>query len=472
MGVLIYNIAKIKPRKDNLMNHVDMPLDSIIIPTRKRSLNPDKANGLASSMAQSGLINPITLSDDGTLLAGLHRIEAAKILQWQNIPAILIKGLDALQAELIEIDENVVRDELTALQYGAQLNRRNEILTELGLRAKPGWNGNQYTLGGEIISPPTNGNTSQVEESPLAKTTEQIAKEAGLSERSAQQRMQIDKNLSQEVKDLITGTELEDKLVELLSLSRLPFDLQLEVAGLILDSKAKNVDSAMKQIKSVARNEKARTETAERTEGRASVELSNAIDWLSSQGQCDLLLTDPPYSTDVDDIAAFAAEWLPVALTHVKSTGRAYIFIGAYPAELLAYLSVQLPTQVLVWEYRNTIGPNPALKYKQNWQAILYYCMPDAPPLNGDNLVEKFSVQNINAPDARHEERFHAWEKPIKLANLIIKQSTNEGDIIFDPFAGTGTFLLSAAINNRTGLGCEQSKTMIDICESRGINVV
>ena len=43
-------------------------------------------------------------------------------------------------------------------------------------------------------------------------------------------------------------------------------------------------------------------------------------EWLPKQSQCDLLLTDPPYSTEIDDVKAFALDWLPQALAKVKSS--------------------------------------------------------------------------------------------------------------------------------------------------------
>lgn len=81
-----------------------------------------------------------------------------------------------------------------------------------------------------------------------------------------------------------------------------------------------------------------------RPSGRTSVKaaqlyaaLADARAWLSRLLMADLLLTDPPYSTDSPDIAAFAQAWLPAALDRLNSTGRAYVFVGAYPAELSAY---------------------------------------------------------------------------------------------------------------------------------------
>jgi hypothetical protein len=71
------------------------------------------------------------------------------------------------------------------------------------------------------------------------------------------------------------------------------------------------------------------------------------------QPACDLLLTDPPYRSEVENIEEFARTWLPPALSKLKPGGRAYVFIGASPQELQAYLQVQacLPVQqILVWE--------------------------------------------------------------------------------------------------------------------------
>lgn len=195
-------------------------------------------------------------------------------------------------------------------------------------------------------------------------------------------------------------------------------------------------------------------------------------DWLPAQPECDLLLTDPPYSTDVDDVATFAAAWLPMALKKVKPTGRAYVCIGAYPDELAAYLAVDpghlLLAQVLVWTYRNTLGPAPAHDYKLNWQAILYYRGRDAPPLDCPEMVEQFSVQDLNAPDGRLGDRWHAWQKPDRLGDRFVRHASHDGALVLDPFAGTGTFLLAAAKLGRTARGCEINPATLAIAEERG----
>lgn len=204
--------------------------------------------------------------------------------------------------------------------------------------------------------------------------------------------------------------------------------------------------------------------------GLISLVKADALDFLKTikDGTVDLLLTDPPYSTDIEDIAKFAKGWLPEALKKIRKTGRAYIFIGSYPVELEAYLNAALPTQVLAWEYRNTLGPAPKDRYKLNWQAILYFKMVDAPDLTCPLMTEQFTVQDINAPDGRLGDRFHAWQKPMEIAERFIKHSTKAGDLMIDPFAGTGTFLLAAANLGRQAKGCDNNDAIITIAKSRG----
>lgn len=187
----------------------------------------------------------------------------------------------------------------------------------------------------------------------------------------------------------------------------------------------------------------------------------------------DLLLTDPPYSTDVDDIDKFVDSWLFDALDGVKDTGFAYVFIGAYPDELRAYLNAELPShmfleQVLVWTYKNTLGQNPKDRYKQNWQACLFYRGIDAPNLDCPLTNEQWAVQEINAPDGRQGDRYHAWQKPMEIAERFIRHSTKQGDIVFDPFACTGTFLLAGAKLGRRAYGFEIDPDNAKIAFDRG----
>lgn len=187
----------------------------------------------------------------------------------------------------------------------------------------------------------------------------------------------------------------------------------------------------------------------------------------------DLLLTDPPYSTDVPDVFEFANRWLYPALNGLKDTGFAYVFIGAYPNELKAYLNARTPDnvtleQVLVWTYKNTLGQNPKKKYKQNYQACLFFRGVNAPDLDCPLTSEQWAVQEINAPDGRQGDRYHAWQKPMEIAERFIRHSTKPGMTVFDPFACTGTFLLAAAKLGRKAYGFEIDPDNAEIAFQRG----
>jgi hypothetical protein len=66
------------------------------------------------------------------------------------------------------------------------------------------------------------------------------------------------------------------------------------------------------------------------------------------------------------------------------------------------------------------------------------------------------SVWDVKPPEA-WEKRFgkHPTQKPVALLERILLASTNEGDLVLDPFAGSGTALLAALRLRRQAVGCE-----------------
>lgn len=261
-------------------------------------------------------------------------------------------------------------------------------------------------------------------------------------------------------------------LPEAKKLAKEPEVVRQTVVGMVQSGEAKNVNIGLLEVKKATVEAQAQGAPTKPLVTQASWDR-----WLPRQPLCDLLLTDPPYSTDVSDIEQFAQSWLPLALSKVKESGRAYVCVGAYPDELRAYLTVQVPPHlrllnVLVWTYKNTLGPKPHNAYKLNWQAILYYVGIHAPHIDIPLMNEQFSVQEINAPDGRLGDRYHTWQKPDELANRLIRHSTNPGDTVIDCFAGTGTFLLAAHRLGRTAAGCDTSQEMLDIARTRGCEVV
>lgn len=119
------------------MKHQRVTLKTLRASAQPRPLITADVDKLAASIKEVGLIQPITvrpsvvmngLAEQGfQVVAGHHRVAACRALGWEEIDAIVIESAGHLQAELIEIDENLCRSELTASQRSGFTKRRKEI---------------------------------------------------------------------------------------------------------------------------------------------------------------------------------------------------------------------------------------------------------------------------------------------------------------------------------------------------------
>lgn len=417
-----------------------------------RPLRDEEYEKLKESVLTEGIRDPL-VTWRGILLDGYHRY---KLAQEHN-----------LEYKTVEVD---LPNKEAAKEWiiTNQLGRRNLTPQEASYYRGKLYEARKLSHGGD--------RKSKYQNETLKTTAEEIGKEYGVSRPTVFR----DADFSQAVDKVAEEIGEEAKHAILTGKVNIP---KQEVKTLVeIKQKAPDYiepilrgDMDLKQAKKRIKTESAKKQFIEQTKTtklKAVVEISDAIEWLNKMPQCDLLLTDPPYMTDVDDINSFA-NWLITGLNKVKDTGRAYVFIGAYPEELKAYLNVNIPEhiklcQILIWTYKNTLGNNPKDRYKQNYQACLYFKGVNAPYLNCPITNEQWAVQEINAPDGRLGDRLHAWQKPLEIADRFIRHSTAEGDIVYDPFAGTGTFLLAAAKLGRIAKGCDISEDNLKIAIERG----
>lgn len=251
---------------------------------RKRKLNDDKVNSLVESFKAIGQLQPITVARENggyRLIAGLHRIEAARSLGWEAIEATVFDG-DDVELELAEIDENLMRNDLTVLEQGEHLARRQELV---------GWKigENQHTVcGSEMISYP--------------KSQAELAKEIGMTERTARNRIQAARNILPEVKDTIRNTEIANSTTQLLELARLAPERQVEVAKSITDG-AESIAEAVKVVKRIERK-------ADIEKQRSEIESNK---FKPPDGLFDVIVIDPPwqYGTEYDPNGRRAANPYP-----------------------------------------------------------------------------------------------------------------------------------------------------------------
>jgi len=389
------------------------------------------------SVRKQGVLEPLAVKQDGTIISGHRRWRAARAAGMDTVPVQIVSYADDLAEREALIEFNRQREK-TFSQRMAEADHLEAIERERA-RERMLAGVNQHTPV-EMLPQGT------------GKTRDKVAAATGIgSGRTYDKAAQVWEAAK-------AGDEVAQRAVEK------------------LDKGTTTINRAHKNLTRRAQTLKHERDRADKAPGTMAIHHVDGLGFLERvpEQSFDLLLTDPPYMTEVDDVAEFARRWVPLALSRVKPSGRAYIFVGAYPDELHAYLSVLLEQglftldNVLSWTYRNVIGPSPTHGYRLNWQACLYLYGPKAAPLDCASLVEQFAVHDINAPDGRLGNRHHTWQKPDELAERFIRHSTKEGDAVLDPFAGTGTFILAAARLGRHGVGCEIDPEMLCIAEKRG----
>ena len=189
-----------------------IPVAAVVVGERMRDLDEGKVLELMQSYEQVGVINPISVDEDYTLIAGAHRLEAAKNLGWIKIEAKVFNQED-LQRELIEIDENLIRNELCYVAVGEHLKERERILDSLGKRRQRG--SNQYADDKQTY------------------TTDELATQIGDSNKMYRLKRQV-ADLVPEVRNALRGTDYARRnLNDLLNLTRQPPSVQRRVGELV-----------------------------------------------------------------------------------------------------------------------------------------------------------------------------------------------------------------------------------------------
>lgn len=117
-----------------------IPCTSIIIPRDTRQRKKIDTSDLEPSIAKIGVLNPIILSDNLTLIAGERRLQSSLNLGLETIPAIFISELPPSQAQLIELTENLKRKDLTWQETCLAFQCVHELLMQEAKAEGKFWN--------------------------------------------------------------------------------------------------------------------------------------------------------------------------------------------------------------------------------------------------------------------------------------------------------------------------------------------
>ena len=208
----------------------------------RRSLDMGHVKELTDSIRELGLLNPLTIDRENFLIAGLHRLEAVKALGWTDVECT-VSSLEGLAAELAEIDENIVRSDISTLEYGEILLRRKEIYETLHPETKEG-------IAQAISMNRTLGNNVSDKMSVTSKSfVQDTAEKLGVVPRTIERQIQTAKNLTAETKEIIKKSDQKISKEAALKLSRLGPEQQKEAAALLAAKEIRTVDEYTAKVK-------------------------------------------------------------------------------------------------------------------------------------------------------------------------------------------------------------------------------
>jgi DNA modification methylase len=190
-------------------------------------------------------------------------------------------------------------------------------------------------------------------------------------------------------------------------------------------------------------------------------------------GYADLLLTDIPYnevnrkSAGLRNLNKGDADILDIPLEEliremVRTTkGSGYIFCGFQQISKIIEIIKETTQSVrlLVWEKSNPSPINGDKIWLSSIEPIVYFKKPLA------TFNEHCRGAVIRFPTVRG--KFHPTQKSVKLFEYLIKTSTKEGDIVLDPFIGSGTTAIAAISLNRSFIGGDRNKEYVKIANER-----
>lgn len=211
----------------------DIPLLLCVARADARPVDADKVKQLKLSFAEVGLLQPVTVRQQFLdaiafryeVIAGLHRVTAARELGWATISAMVVET-DELRAELMLIDENLVRNELSPAERAAALARRKAIYELLHPETVHGGDRRSSRKVCDLKSEapeadnPAPSSAEQVHE-PAERFTRATAPMIGSSERKVQLEVRRGEVIGPAALTKVAGTSL-DKGEELDALAKLP----------------------------------------------------------------------------------------------------------------------------------------------------------------------------------------------------------------------------------------------------------
>ena len=202
----------------------------------------------------------------------------------------------------------------------------------------------------------------------------------------------------------------------------------------------------------------------------------------------DLIITDPPYKItargnggnsggmfqkkEVNSGEVFSTndleieDWLPKFYEVLKEDSHCYIMTNN--KNIGHYLEVINKSKFhyiknLIWVKDNKIMGQT---YMSQFEYIIMLRKGKHKRINNCGTSDVLQIPNKKMKD-ENNKTVHDTEKPVDLMKILIENSSNVGDIVFDPFMGIGATGLAATITGRDFIGAEIDERYFNIAKDR-----
>lgn len=203
---------------------------------------------------------------------------------------------------------------------------------------------------------------------------------------------------------------------------------------------------------------------------------------LIDDNSIDLVIIDPPYLLNINNVKnlsnmnryandllnlkdGFDLKVLDLLIQKMKKI-NIYIYCSKRQVkDLLNYFSNKnCNHEILTWHKQN---PSPLINnnYLPDTEYILFFREKGVKLYGNYHTKRKYYISLTNKVDKQKYK--HPTIKPLELIEYHIENSSKEGDLILDCFAGSGTTLVGAINKNRRYIGFEIDKNYYKIAKKR-----
>jgi len=208
-----------------------------------------------------------------------------------------------------------------------------------------------------------------------------------------------------------------------------------------------------------------------------------------------LIFADPPFNIgykydtyedrkSYDEYYAWTKRWMQACREVLTADGSFYIAIGDDYAAEIRMIARELDLHLrnwIIWHY--TFGQQTKTKFARAHTHIFYFVADPRNFIFNDEAIRVPSARQLVYNDKRanstgkipddvwrysrlcgtfkERDGWHTCQMPLKLLSRIVKASSHPGDLVLDPFSGSGTTALTAAILKRQYLAFDMSENYV-----------